>query len=183
MLGEIPIVSDEELVARCIRHDRRYQEMLYRKYADNMYSVALIYCDGEEEACDVIQESFIKVFKKLESYKFESSLGSWIRRIVINTALDHYRKKKREAENSQNYSHSIELDVDNIISEINAGDLLSMIKKLPHRAAIILKLYAIEGYAHKEIAEMLDISEGTSKSQLNRARMLLKNMIAELNGE
>jgi RNA polymerase sigma-70 factor (ECF subfamily) len=176
-------ISDNELVVGCISYDRRYQEILYRKYADEMYNVALIYCDTEDEACDVLQESFIKIFRKLDTYKFESSLGSWIRRIIINTALDHYRKRKRESENVQNYIQTQELDIDNIISEINAGDLLSLIKKLPQRASMILKLYAIEGYAHKEIADMLDISEGTSKSQLSRARMLLKNMLAELDGK
>lgn len=176
-------ISDDELVARCIRHDRRYQEILYRKYADEMYNVALIYCDSEDEACDVLQESFIKVFRKLDTYKFESTLGSWIRRIIINTALDHYRKRKRAAENAQNYIQTLDVNIDEIVSEINAGELLLMIKKLPHRASLILKLYALEGYAHKEIAEMLDISEGTSKSQLNRARTLLKNMLAELDGK
>ncbi len=122
-----------------------------------------------------------KVFKRLDTFKFESALGSWIRRIIVNTALDHFRKKKREAENSGNYIQTVETEVDDIIPSLTAGELLNMMQKLPQKASMVLKLYAIEGYAHKEIAEMLNITEGTSKSQLNRARSLLKSLISQFN--
>ena len=100
MSEENSIISDQELVSHCIRHERRYQEILYRAYADEMYSVALIYSDDDQDACDIVQESFIKVFKKIETFKFECTLKSWIRKIIVNTALDHFRRKKREMERS-----------------------------------------------------------------------------------
>lgn len=178
---EIFNLSESELVNHCIRHDRRYQEILYRQYADEMYSVALIYSDNDQDACDIVQESFIKVFKKLESFKFECALKAWIRKVVVNTALDHFRKRKREMENAQQYIQTVDVEVDEILPNINAAELLSMMQRLPQKAAMVLKLFAIEGYGHKEIAEMLQITEGTSKSQLNRARFLLKTIISEFN--
>jgi RNA polymerase sigma-70 factor (ECF subfamily) len=182
MIDEQQKINEQELVAHCVRHERRYQEILYRQYADEMYSVALIYGDSEQDACDIVQESFIKVFKRIDTFKFECPLKAWIRRIIVNTALDHYRKKKREQEHAQTYMQSLEVEVDDIIPQLNANELLLMMQQLPQKAAMVLKLYAIEGYAHKEIADMLHITEGTSKSQLNRARTLLKSLIAELNG-
>ena len=181
MAEEIYQISDHELVEHCKRHERRFQEILYRRYADEMYSVALIYADSDQDACDIVQESFIKVFKRLDTFKYESALGSWIRRIIVNTALDHYRKKKREVENSGIYVQTLETEVDDIIPNLSAKELLNMMQKLPQRASMVLKLFAIEGYAHKEIAEILNITEGTSKSQLNRARSLLKSLISQLN--
>ena len=174
--------SDQDLVFHCIRHERRYQEILYRRYADDMYSVALIYSDSDEDACDIVQESFIKVFKKLDGFNFDCPLKAWIRKIIVNTALDHFRKKKRELENVQNYIQTVDTEVDEILPAINATELLQMLQRLPKKAAMVLKLFAIEGYCHKEIADMLQITEGTSKSQLNRARSLLKSIITEFNG-
>lgn len=182
MTDDITNITEDQLVAHCIGQERRYQEVLYRRYADEMYTVALIYSDDDQDACDILQESFIKVFKKLDSFKFECPLKAWIRRIVVNTALDHYRKKKREFEHAQNYIQTVEVEVDDIVPRLSANELLNLLKRLPKKASVVLKLYALEGYGHKEIAEMLKITEGTSKSQLNRARTLLKSLIAELNG-
>jgi RNA polymerase sigma factor (sigma-70 family) len=181
-MKEVSNITDQELVEHCIQHKRPYQEVLYRRFADEMYSVALIYCNNDQDACDVVQESFIKVFRKIHTFKNECPLKAWIRRIIVNTALDHYRKRKREQENSDNYTQLVDIEVNDIIPQINATELLQMINQLPQKAAMVLKLYAIEGYGHKEIAERMSISEGTSKSQLNRARGLLKNLIAKLNG-
>jgi RNA polymerase sigma factor (sigma-70 family) len=182
MSEEILKISEQELVSHCISQERRYQEILYRRYADEMYSVALIYSDSDQDACDIVQESFIKVFKRLDSFKFECPLKAWIRKIIVNTSLDHYRKRKREQEHAQNYIQSVEVEVDDIVPQLNAAELIGMLQRLPKKAAMVLKLYALEGYGHKEIADMLHITEGTSKSQLNRARFLLKSIIAELNG-
>ncbi len=182
MTDDFTNISDNQLIDHCIRQERRYQELLYKRYADEMYSVALIYSDDDQDACDILQVSFIKVFKKLDSFKFECPLKAWIRRIVVNTALDHYRKKKRESEHVQNYIQTVDVEFDDIVPRLSANELLSLLKQLPKKASLVLKLYAIEGYAHKEIANMLKITEGTSKSQLNRARSLLKTLIAELNG-
>lgn len=179
---DIHSISEEELIRRCIANERQYQELLYRKYADNMYNVCLAYNNNEDEACDILQEGFIKVFRKLEQFNFESSLKGWIRRIIVNTALDHYRKQKRHEEKLESYTQvAVSRNIGNVLDTINAQDLISLVNELPSRAAIVLKLYAIEGYNHKEIAEKLDITEGTSKSQLHRARTLLKQLLSKNN--
>jgi RNA polymerase sigma factor (sigma-70 family) len=175
-------ISEEELVRRCIANERQYQELLYRKYADQMYSVCLSYNKNEDEACDILQDGFIKVFRKLEQFNFESSLKGWIRRIIVNTALDHYRKQKRHEEKLESYTQLVvSPNVGNVLDKINAQELISLVNELPSRAAVVLKLYAIEGYGHKEIAKKLDITEGTSKSQLHRARALLKQLLSKNN--
>lgn len=176
-------ITEEELVRHCIANERQYQELLYRQHADSMYSVSLSYASNEDEACDILQVAFIKVFRKLEQFNFECSLKGWIRKIVVNTALDHYRKQKRHEEKIESYSQvqvSNEI-VGTVLDEINAQELIALVNELPSKAAMVLKLYAIEGYNHKEIAEQLDITEGTSKSQLHRARTLLKELLSQNN--
>lgn len=176
-------LTDKELVEHCMNNDRHYQEQLYRRYADQMYSVCLSYNSDQDEACDILQEGFIKVFRKLDQFKFDSSLKGWIRRIMVNTALDHYRKQKRHEEKLESYTKvAISPRIGNVLDQINAQALIELVNQLPTRAAIVLKLYAIEGYNHKEIAEKLAISEGTSKSQLHRARTLLKQLLSKDNG-
>lgn len=177
---QLGALTDHELVQRCINNERACQEQLYRRYADHMYSVCLSYNSDEDEACDILQEGFIKVFRKLHQFKFDCSLKGWIRRIMVNTALDHYRKQKRREEKMETYSQiSISPHIGNVLEQINAQALIELVNQLPQRAAIVLKLYAIEGYNHKEIAEKLAITEGTSKSQLHRARTLLKELLSK----
>ncbi|MFP4292831.1 MAG: RNA polymerase sigma factor [Cyclobacteriaceae bacterium] len=155
------------------------QKELYNRFAGKMLVVCLRYCKNREDAEDILQEAFIKVFNKLESFRRESSLGYWIKRIVINTALNYHRKAVYL------YPH---LDVDDMhdlgldsidIANYDYKELLNILQSLPQGCQIIFNLYAIEGYKHKEIAEMLNISEGTSKSQFARARTLIKEMITE----
>ena len=175
-------ISEEELVRRCIANERQYQELLYRKYADQMYNVCLSYNKNEDEACDILQDGFIKVFRKLEQFNFESSLKGWVRKIIVNTALDHYRKQKRHEEKLESYTQvAVRANIGTVLDQINAQELISLVNELPSRAAVVLKLYAIEGYGHKEIADRLDITEGTSKSQLHRARTLLKQLLSKNN--
>jgi RNA polymerase sigma-70 factor (ECF subfamily) len=154
--------------------------MLYRKYADKMYNVCLMYANDVDTASDILQESFIKVFRNLKKYKFEGSFEGWIRRIVINTALEHFRKKKRENEVVEQFDNHPQTAFDDILDRINADEIIRLVNSLPDKAAMVLKLYTIEGYKHKEIADLMDITEGTSKSQLNRARSMFKAMIDQL---
>lgn len=176
------IISEEELVARCLSGDRKYQEILYRKFADKMYNVSLTYTDDDDEACDILQEGFIKIFRHLNTFHFQGSLEGWIRKVIVNTALEFYRKKKRERENFDDYEFFADVNTDSVIDKINAEDIIKLVNQLPSKAAMVLKLFAIEGYNHKEIAEIMKISEGTSKSQLNRARFLFKEAISKHNG-
>ncbi|PCH91085.1 MAG: RNA polymerase subunit sigma-24 [Bacteroidetes bacterium] len=156
--------------------------MLYRKYADKMFTVCLTYSDDEDDACDILQDSFIKVFRNLPKFNFDGSFEGWIRRIVVNTALELHRKRLREKENLNVYETYIEPRIDSALDAIHSNELIKLVNELPFKASLVLKLYAIEGYSHKEIAEQLAITVGTSKSQLNRARSLLKESINKLNG-
>lgn len=147
-----------------------------------MFNVSLTYTDDEDEACDILQEGFIKVFRNIHSFKSDGSLEGWVRRIMVNTALEFYRKRKRQKEVMGVYENFIEPKIDGILEKINMDNLIGLVNQLPSKAQMVLKLYAVEGYSHKEIAEQMEISEGTSKSQLNRARFLLKEAISKQNG-
>ena len=172
--------DDTYLVNKCIANERQYQEKLYKKYADDMFAVCMTYCTNEDDACDVMQEGFIKVFRKLETFNFDCPLRMWIRRIIVNTALDFYRKSKRLEKKKDELKQMPEQTNNGILEQLGADELIRLVNSLPLRASIILKLYAIEGYSHKEIANKLDISEGTSKSQLSRARNLLRQKMNAL---
>ncbi|XOV67545.1 MAG: RNA polymerase sigma factor [Fluviicola sp.] len=155
---------------------REAQEALYRKFADKMFSVCKYYTDDRDEACDFLQDGFITVFRKLDRYNYDGSLEGWIRKIIVNTALQAIRKKKVYRE----HFDLIKIEQEDLHSEVdhdhdfNPKEIIQWVNELPQKAGLILKLYAIEGYTHNEIAEILDVSVGTSKSQLNRARTLLK---------
>jgi RNA polymerase sigma-70 factor (ECF subfamily) len=171
--------DEKALVSACIKGDRAKQKELYDRFASRMLVVCLRYCKNREDAEDVLQEAFVKVFNKLDTFRRESSLGYWIKRIVVNTALNYHRKAVYL------YPHFDVDEMHNLSSEANDlsnyhyKELLNVLQTLPRGCRIIFNLYAIEGYKHKEIAEMLNISEGTSKSQYARARTLIQQMITE----
>lgn len=177
------MMNDEQLVKKCLEKDQLAQKQLFDTYAGLMKGICLRYANNSEEADDMMQMGFIKVFEKLAMYSGTGSLKSWIARIMVNTALDHIRKNKK-------YSDDIGLDkVDfqihnqdvNAYEHLKAQDLLSVIQTLPVGFRTVFNLYAIEGYSHKEIGEQLGISENTSKSQYSRARAHLKKILEELN--
>lgn len=142
-----------------------------------------MYTSSEEDACDVLQEGYIKVFRYLKTFQFESSLKTWIRRVIINTAINHYRKKKKEHEVEIPMTEGTDAALsDDIFDKMGASEIVKLVNQLPEKAKMVLKLYAIEGYKHREIADMMEITEGTSKSQLNRAKELLKEMLEKLHG-
>lgn len=155
------------------------QKALYEQYAGKMLVVCMRYSKCREDAEDILQESFIKVYAHLEHFRRESTLGFWIKKIVINTALNYHRKSVYL------YPH---IDIDDMhqigaedieMNNYHFKDLLHVLQSLPQGCQTIFNLYAIEGYKHKEIAGMLQISEGTSKSQYARAKTLIKDLITE----
>lgn len=155
------------------------QRALYEKYAGGMLVVCMRYCKNKDDAEDVLQEAFIKVFKNIKSFRGDSTLGYWIKRVVINTALNHQRGKLYLFPMVDiNQIDSNEMD-DMVLDNYQLEDLLKMIQSLPVGCQVIFNMYAIEGYKHREIAKMLDITEGTSKSQYARARSLLRRMISD----
>lgn len=171
-------MTDEQIVEGCIQKNALAQKYLYDKFSRKMMGVCMRYCDSEEEAEDVLQNGFITVFSSIETYKGSGSFEGWIRKIIVNTALTNIRKNKK-------FKQNIALDnVEYMIPEsrqasdgMGAQDLLKIIQQLPHGSRTIFNLYAIEGYTHAEIADMLNISEGTSKSQYSRARAYLQKVI------
>lgn len=170
---------DTELIAGALRNDRRYQELLYFKYADRMFTVAMQYMKDEDEAADVLQESFIKVFRGIEQLSDTRAFAGWLRRIVVNTALEHFKRKKRYFDIIEDASYEDDKSVSmELFKDLDSSEIVRFVNQLPEKAALVLKLYVLEGFAHHEIAEMMGISVGTSKSQLNRAKELLRQMVA-----
>lgn len=171
-------LSDQHLIAGCLKNDRRVQEKLYRRYANEMYSICLAYESDRDLAKDILQEAFIKVFKSIEQFDSRGSLKGWIRRIITNTAIDFYRKKGLENKFVEvNQIADIAAEREDDLVDFGSSDILSQVKRLPEGARIIFNLFALEGYSHKEIAEKLNITEGTSKSQFSRAKQLLQDWI------
>lgn len=170
---------EQELVQGCLKNNRQAQESLYRLHAAKMFHICLSYTGDRDAAKDILQESFIKVFKSMSDYHPDKSLEGWIRRIVTNTAIDFYRKQKRLRyfEGTNDQAEQVAMPA-NQYTHINTDNVLHQVKRLPEGARLVFHMFAVEGYSHKEIAGKLNISEGTSKSQFNRARTLLQEWLS-----
>lgn len=177
------VLTDEVLIDGCKRHDRHMQQKLYDKYSKSMYVVALRYSRMQQEAEDILQEAFVKVFQSIDRFRGESSLPYWIKRIVINTALNHQRSKLYLFPMVDITELQTQGKAANVLSDLGYNELLKMVQELPDGCRIIFNLYAIEGYKHQEIADLLEISEGTSKSQYARAKMLLQGKVINQYGK
>jgi RNA polymerase sigma-70 factor (ECF subfamily) len=172
--------TDKELIERCLENDPRAQEFLYKRFSRRMYGVCLRFARNTLEADDILQEGFIKVFSFLKDFRHDGSLEGWIRRTIVNTAINYYNSKQNEwNETSIDKAESYQSVSEDILDKISTADLLSLIQGLPEGYRMIFNLYIIEGYNHQEIAEMLKISENTSKSQLSRARMALQERLTQ----
>jgi RNA polymerase sigma factor (sigma-70 family) len=174
----------KEIIKGCLAGNRRDQELLYRRHASKLYAVCLQYSGNNEEARDILQEGFIKIFENLGSYKHEGSFEGWMRRITVNTALERFRSKNslyRVDDIDQVPEPEAEPDNQDYAG-LEAADLIEIIRELPPKYRMVFNLYAIEGYSHKEIGEMINISEGTSKSNLSRARSILQRRVETFAG-
>ena len=169
--------SEKALIEGCKQSDRSAQHELYDRFAGQMLAISKRYSKSDPEAEDILQESFIKVFRNISSFREESSLFFWIKRIVVNTALNHQRSKLYAYPMADVQSVPMNVDTDITLADFHLEELLQMIQELPDGCRVIFNLFAIEGYPHKEIAGMLGISEGTSKSQYARARSLLREKL------
>ena len=175
-------LSDDDLIKGCRQNNRKSQEMLYQRYAKAMYNLCLVFAGDRDNAKDILQEAFIKIFRNIASFNRKGSLTGWMKKIITNTAIDNYRKNYKEAQfipiDNTVYPLS---DEEFVTSDMNTKDLISLVNRLPNGARMIFQLFAIEGYSHKEIASLLHISEGTSKSQTNRAKHLLQQWMGAYN--
>lgn len=170
------------LLKECKRGKTESQEKLYRRFASAMYGLCLQYASNEEDAQDILQEGFIKVFAKLDQVKNPAALPGWIRRVIINTALERYRSQVvlQRVDEIREEHHD---DAGNeALDKISCEELVGLIQTLTPRYRMVFNLYAIEGYSHQEISEELGISVGTSKSNLSRARTILQEKVKSLYG-
>ncbi|GAB4253394.1 MAG: sigma-70 family RNA polymerase sigma factor [Vicingaceae bacterium] len=173
-------MNDEEIIEGCKQNNPKAQKKLFDAYSRKMMGVCLRYSKNEDDAQDVLQLGFIKVFEKIEMFNYSGSLEGWIRRIMINTALDFLRKNKYHDQNIEMDKVEYQLHYQqDMMSKFSHQELLKLIQQLPTGFRTVFNLYAIEGYSHKEIGEMLGISENTSKSQYSRAKVHLQKMIVE----
>ena len=171
------IWTDKELIETCLKDNPKAQKMLYDTYSSVLFGICLRYSKNEEEAQDILQDSFIKIFTKLDTYQFTGSFEGWLKRIVTNTSIEYYRKKiTMEHLEEIGFNPYLAVDSDR---GLEVEELLKMIQELPEGYRMVFNMYAIDGYTHSEIATKLNISEGTSKSQLSRARAYLQRKFKE----
>lgn len=173
--------KDEDLVKGCIAQNARYQKALYDKFYRKMYGVCLRYATHKEDAADMLQEGFIRVFRYIQDFK-GGSLEGWVRRVVVNAALAHYNKYLKQHFSDVDDVVGVEVN-DNTLEKMSADEIMKLIQKLPVGCRTVFNLYEIEGYSHQEIADMMQISVGTSKSQLSRAKVILREMIENLHAK
>lgn len=170
-------MTEEELIQGCKDNKRLHQEALYRKYSRRIYGICLRYAQSEPEAEDMMQEAFIKIFTRIDQYRPGGSFEGWIRRVSVNHAIEIYRKSKRLVF-VESYDGRLEDTYDsNVLEKMGAMEIAGLIQQLPEGYRMIFNLFAVEEYTHKDIAQMLGISEGTSKSQFSRAKAHLVKML------
>jgi RNA polymerase sigma factor (sigma-70 family) len=173
-------LSEHELIKGCIKRDSKCQQMLFKQYAGKMMTVCLRYSKDHMEAEDMMQEGFIRVFQYIDQFKFEGSFEGWIRRIIVNVALKYIAKKKvrfEEITESNEASGTLEPYA---YSSLGEDDILKLINQLPEGYRLVFNLNIVEGFSHEEVAKILNIQPGTSRSQLVKARKMLQNQILEL---
>jgi RNA polymerase sigma factor (sigma-70 family) len=172
----------KDIIEGCVRGEKRFQERLFKKYASLLYGICLRYAKNKMEAEDVLQEVFVKIYTNIHTYHHDGSFEGWLRRIAVNTSITYYRK---------NLKHAFQEDIDDVVQhrndpvqyedlEYTQEELMGCINKLPVGYKTVFNLYVIEGFMHKEIADMLGVDVNTSKSQLSRAKTYLQKELAEI---
>src|ERR1700722_2906257 len=174
-----PNYTESDIIQGCVNGERKFQQILYNTFSGKMFSVCLRYSNEYNSAQDLLQEGFVKVFRNIEKFRSEGSFEGWVRRIFVNTAIEHYRKQVNMYALHDSEVKYYEYYEENALETLKHQDIMKMIQKLSDGYRTVFNLYVVEGYSHKEIGDMLGISEGTSKSQLARARYLLQRMIME----
>jgi len=181
------MISDEQIIKGCKKGKRNAFNMLYKKYASILLGVCMRYSSNKSEAEDILQEGFIRVFRKIESFEGRGSFKNWLIRIMVNTSINYYKANKKhmwdeqfDAENKEHAETEYQED-DPLVTvyDHTADELMKMINELPDGYRMVFNLYVFEGMSHKEIAEIMEIAESTSKSQLSKARKYLRKKVEE----
>ncbi|MFT3702883.1 MAG: sigma-70 family RNA polymerase sigma factor [Agriterribacter sp.] len=173
--------ADIDLIIGCINNDRKAQERLYKQFYGAMATICMRYTQNEEDAVEVLNNGFLKVFKHIQQFdKEKAGLYTWIRKIMVNTAIDFIRQNSKHAGKVE-IDHATEPYIDSeALQKLDAQELLLLVRKLPPATQMVFNLYIIEGYTHKEIGAQMGISEGTSKWHLSEARRLLQKSLKVL---
>lgn len=174
----ISLEHDEaQFVAALCRGDRGAQRVLYETHYGALMAICQRYSGTEDESMDLLHESFIKIFGKIGHYESGTALLAWMRRITVNTAIDHYRRNAKRRTESLDSAYHLSTDVPDVVSQASAREILQAVQRLPPTYRTIFNLYVIEGYSHKEIAERLNITDSTSRSNLVKARSKLQKVL------
>lgn len=173
----------KNIVNKCASGDVKAQEVLYKMFAPKMFGVCLRYAKDFSEAEDTLQDGFVKVFMNIKNFRHEGSLEGWIRRIMVNASLEKFRKNRKLVHVEDISIYESKKVADDVLDKITAEELLELISQLSPRYKMVFNLYVMEGYNHQEISETMGINIGTSKSNLARARDILKNKVHKLYGE
>ncbi len=174
------LIIGKDIIERCKKNDRTAQKLVYENFFDRMYAVCRRYVKNDEETIEVLNDGFISLFQNIHQYKGEGSFEGWVRRIVVNKALDHLKLNKTYKETLQyveEYKEEPTYVETDIIDSGNTEELYRTIQELPPAYRIVFNLFAIEGFSHKEIAEKMNISEGTSRWYLSESRKILKEKL------
>jgi RNA polymerase sigma factor (sigma-70 family) len=169
------------LIQGCKNNDRESQRLLYQHYYGYAMSICLRYCRSYEESKEIVNDGFMKVYQKIEMHNTESSFKAWMRKIMIHTAIDHYRKEAKHLFHEEAEQARLPEVSAGVIEELSYHELIALVQKLSPGYRAVFNLYAIDGYTHDEIAKILNISSGTSKSNLMKARNILKAQLEKLN--
>ncbi len=166
--------NEQSILDACVRNERWAQKILYEEYHNQMLGVCLRYSNNSDDAEDILHDGFLKVFRNIAKYKTGTSLPAWMRRIMVNTSIDHYRKMARRRTEDVEEARSISFEGADAISKCTEKEILKAIQELSPAYRTVFNMYVVEGFAHKEIADKLGITESTSRSNLVKARSKLK---------
>lgn len=166
--------QEKDLIQACIRREKWAQKLLYEEHYSKMMGVCLRYSNNKDDALDILHEGFIKVFRNIAKYKPGTSLKAWIHRIMVNTSIDYYRKSVRRRTEDIEQAYDISSNDADAVSQCTEKEILQAVQELSPAYRAVFNLYIIEGYSHREIAQQLEITESTSRSNLVKARMKLK---------
>lgn len=170
-------IDEQEFITACVANERWAQQQLYEAFYSSMKPVCRRYANNDDDALDILHEGFIKVFRHISKYQAGTSLGSWIKRIMINTSIDYYRKAVRRRTESLDTVYHVSTSEPDVISKMAAQEIIDSLQLLTPAYRSVFNLYVIEGYPHKEVAKMLGITESTSRSNLVKARSKLKEVL------
>jgi len=164
-------LSEKDLLAGCIRNERRKQELLYKQYCQSMLALCITYAKSEQDALEILQDGFLKIFQKIHTYDAsKSSLYTWMRTVMVRTAIDFLRKQKKEIQTIEIAEENEPIADERNFDKISSGELMNYLQQLPEVTRTVFNLFVSEGYSHKEIGAFLNISEGTSRWHLSEAR-------------